>query len=87
MITASHNPPQYNGIKPAGKDGVEISREDELIIEDIYFKKKLELQILKKCGITREETRAIETYLKGIISQIDSKLIESKSFKVVFRFR
>jgi phosphomannomutase/phosphoglucomutase len=40
MITASHNPPEYNGIKPAASDGVEISREDELIIEDIYFEKK-----------------------------------------------
>lgn len=29
MITASHNPPQYNGIKPVASDGVEISREDE----------------------------------------------------------
>ena len=82
MITASHNPPQYNGIKPAGKNGVEISREDELIIEDIYFKKSW-ITNPEKWGITREETRAIETYLKGIISQIDSKLIESKSFKVV----
>ncbi|MEO2220116.1 MAG: phosphoglucosamine mutase [Nitrosopumilus sp.] len=82
MITASHNPPQYNGIKPAGKDGVEISREDELIIEDIYFKKSW-ITNPEKWGITREETRAIETYLKGIISQIDSKLIKSKSFKVV----
>ena len=25
MITASHNPPQYNGIKPVASDGVEIS--------------------------------------------------------------
>ena len=30
MITASHNPPDYNGIKPIATDGVEISREDEL---------------------------------------------------------
>ena len=82
MITASHNPPQYNGIKPAGKDGVEISREDELIIEDIYFKKSW-ITNPEQWGITGEETRSIETYLKGIISQIDSKLIESKSFKVV----
>jgi phosphomannomutase/phosphoglucomutase len=82
MITASHNPPQYNGIKPAGKDGVEISREDELIIEDIYFKKSW-ITNPERWGITGEETRSIETYLKGIISQIDSKLIESKSFKVV----
>ena len=82
MITASHNPPQYNGIKPCAKDGVEISREDELIIEDIYLQKSW----LKKpdlWGITGIENRTIETYLKGIISHIDSKLIESKHFKVV----
>ena len=82
MITASHNPPQYNGIKPAGKDGVEISREDELLIEDIYLKKNW-LSKPEKWGTTEEETRSIETYLNGIKSHVNSKLIESKSFKVV----
>ena len=82
MITASHNPPQYNGIKPAGKDGVEISREDELIIEDIYSKKNW-LPKPEKWGITNDETKAIETYLDGIMTHIDSNLIESKPFKVV----
>ena len=82
MITASHNPPQYNGIKPAGKDGVEISREDELVIEDIYFKKTW-ITHPEKWGVTGEETRSIETYLNGIVSKIDSKLIELKNFKVV----
>jgi phosphomannomutase / phosphoglucomutase len=82
MITASHNPPQYNGIKPCANDGVEISREDELIIEDIYLQKSW-LQKPAKWGITGTENRAIETYLKGIISHVDSKLIESKHFKVV----
>ena len=82
MITASHNPPQYNGIKPAGNDGVEISREDELLIEDIYTKKNW-LPRPEKWGITNEETKTIETYLNGIITHIDSNLIESKPFKVV----
>ena len=82
MITASHNPPQYNGIKPAGKDGVEISREDELIIEDIYSKKNW-FPKPEKWGITNEETKAIETYFDGILTHIDSHLIESKPFKVV----
>ncbi|MCV0393030.1 MAG: phosphoglucosamine mutase [Nitrosopumilus sp.] len=82
MITASHNPPQYNGIKPVAKDGVEISREDELVIEDIYFKKSW-LTHPTKWGITGKEDQAIETYLKGISSQVDSTLIESKHFKVV----
>ena len=82
MITASHNPPQYNGIKPAAKDGVEISRDDELIIEDIYLQKNW----IKNCtafGATGKEERAIDVYVKGIISQVDSTLIESKQFKVV----
>ncbi len=82
MITASHNPPQYNGIKPVASDGVEISREDELVIEDIYLQKKW-LAKPTKWGITGTENRAIATYLKGIISHVDSRLIESKHFKVV----
>ena len=82
MITASHNPPQYNGIKPTAKDGVEISREDELVVEDIYLQKSW-IKNTENWGTTGKEERAIETYLKGIASQVDSKLIESKNFKVV----
>ncbi len=82
MITASHNPPQYNGIKPTAKDGVEISREDELVVEDIYLQKSW-IKETENWGITGKEERAIEIYLKGIASQVDSKLIESKNFKVV----
>ena len=40
MITASHNPHDYNGIKPIAPDGVEISREDELRVEGIYYANK-----------------------------------------------
>ena len=46
MITASHNPPEYNGIKPVASDGVEISREDENVIEEIFFKKNWKQSIL-----------------------------------------
>ncbi|MFB5611738.1 MAG: phosphoglucosamine mutase [Nitrosarchaeum sp.] len=82
MITASHNPPEYNGIKPAAKDGVEISREDELIIEDIYLKKNW-IKNPPKWGITGKENRVIDIYVDGIISQIDSHKIKIKNLKVV----
>ena len=82
MITASHNPSQYNGIKPAANDGVEISRDDELVIEDIFLQKNW-IQNPDNFGSTGKEESTIDVYLKGIISHIDSKLIESKHFKVV----
>ncbi|MDH3676856.1 MAG: phosphoglucosamine mutase [Nitrosopumilus sp.] len=82
MITASHNPPQYNGIKPVAKDGVEISREDELIIEDFYLKKKW-IKNPTRWGLAEIEKKAVEVYIKGILSQIDSEKIKSKKFKVV----
>lgn len=82
MITASHNPPQYNGIKLVAKDGVEISREDELIIEDIFLKKNW-IKNPSKWGITEKEDRAINVYVDGIISQIDSQKTKSKNLKVV----
>ncbi|QLH09583.1 phosphoglucosamine mutase [Candidatus Nitrosotenuis sp. DW1] len=81
MITASHNPPQYNGLKPAAKDGVEVSREDELIIEDIYFSKKW-IRNSKKFGKTQTESRVVRTYLDGIKSQVNASKIKSKKFKV-----
>jgi len=37
MITASHNPAEYNGIKVIWKDGIELSREQEIEIENAYF--------------------------------------------------
>ena len=82
MITASHNPPQYNGIKPAASDGVEISRDDELTIEEIYLKKSW-IKNPTVFGKTGKEEKAIEVYLDGILSQIDSEKIQSKKFKVV----
>ena len=81
MITASHNPPQYNGLKLAAKDGVEISRKDELIIEDIYFNKKW-IKNPKKFGKTQTESRVIRTYLDGIKSKVNASKIKSKKFKV-----
>ncbi|MDE1867287.1 MAG: phosphoglucosamine mutase [Thaumarchaeota archaeon] len=81
MITASHNPPQYNGLKPTARDGVEISREDELKVEDIYFKKKW--HTIKKPSSIGQETRVIRTYLDGIKSHVNVNKIKSDRFKVV----
>jgi len=82
MITASHNPPQYNGIKPAANDGVEVSREDELKIEKIFLEKSW-IKNSSKYGITENENKAIDVYIQGILSHIDFEKIQSRKFKVV----
>ncbi|MCG8324429.1 MAG: hypothetical protein MI673_02850, partial [Thiotrichales bacterium] len=82
MITASHNPPQYNGIKPVAGDGVEISRNDELVIEEIYFNKKWNITSIN-FGTLKVEDNAIEEYLNGICSLIDTTKIKQKKFKIV----
>jgi len=82
MITGSHNPPQYNGIKPTAKDGIEISREDELKVEEIYFKKNWEITP-RKLGITKKIENTVETYLKGIKFHINTQKIKSRKFKIV----
>ena len=82
MITASHNPPQYNGIKPVAGDGVEIPREDELVIEDNYLNKNW-IKNPARWGNTGIENKTIDTYVKGIISHLDSQNIKTKNFKVV----
>jgi len=82
MITASHNPPEYNGIKPVASDGVEISREDENVIEEIFFKKNWK-QNSSPWGSTKNDDRAVQTYLDGIKSQVNVSKIKSKNFKVV----
>ena len=80
MITASHNPPEYNGIKSVASDGVEISRDDEKKIEEIYFNQNWKK--VSKFGVTKNEDRAILVYVDGIKSHVDVSKIISRKLKV-----
>ncbi len=81
MITASHNPPEYNGIKVMASDGVEIPREDELRIEEVYFSNRF--MESRGIGIDKRLGDAVGIYLQGIISLVDIDRIRSKGMKVV----
>ncbi len=83
MITASHNPANYNGIKVSGEDGVDLTREEEIIIGNIYHTKKFYHADWKTAGTSFQETKAIKNYIDAILSHVDVKLIRSKDFKVV----
>ena len=51
MITASHNPPEYNGMKCLNKKGMGFSPDEDLALEKIYFG---DLKQKSKTGETNE---------------------------------
>jgi phosphomannomutase / phosphoglucomutase len=81
MITASHNPPEYNGIKPTASDGVEIPREDELKVEDIYYSKRF-VQIAGT-GHDSVDYNIISRYIEAVLALIDADKIRQRNFTVV----
>lgn len=80
MITASHNPPEYNGIKPAASDGVEISREDELKVEDIYHSKKFAM--MSGHGRQYADDMVVPAYMEKVLSLVDADRIRARNFTV-----
>lgn len=83
MVTASHNPPQYNGIKVSGPDGVEVPRLDEQRIEKIYFEKSQTKADWKSIGVARQEPSVVRNYINAIMSRVNTKLISGRKFTVV----
>ena len=83
MVTASHNPAEYNGLKVVGPDGVEINRLDEQKVEKIYRDGSLQRADWKDVGTSRSETSIIRTYLDGILSKTNQRLISGRKLTVV----
>ena len=83
IITASHNPPEYNGIKVVWNDGVEISREQEIEIENIFFDDKLAYARWSHIGTTRDLPMIINDYVEAVKEHVDIEKIREKNFHVV----
>src|SRR6187200_2728023 len=77
MITASHNPPEYNGIKPCANDGVEISREDERRVEKIFYNRQFSK--IDQTNKTLVDQNIINEYIDKVLSLIDVEKIKSRA--------
>ena len=83
IITASHNPPEYNGIKVIWNDGIETSHEQETEIERIYFENKNALAEWNKLGTTRELLGVNDEYVEAIKKHVNVAKIAAKRYHVV----
>jgi len=83
IITASHNPPEYNGIKVIWSDGIETSHEQEVEIESIYFDNKIVLAAWDKLGTVRYQRAINDEYVEAIKKHVNPQKIAQKHFHVV----
>ncbi|MEM0117460.1 MAG: phosphoglucosamine mutase [Conexivisphaerales archaeon] len=81
MITASHNPPEFNGLKVMGGNGVEVPRQIEDELEELIFSMK-GFQNSREIGQITEITGAIDRYIDGILEQV-GKSGSGRRFRVV----
>lgn len=82
MITASHNPPEFNGIKCMDSRGMEASIGDEETIEGIYFGKNFKAATWESVGRIEQAGDAVPRYLQSIMSKVDGDAISRRKLKV-----
>lgn len=83
MITASHNPPEYNGIKLVAPDGTETSQAEESQVEALYASQQFRSLPWGRVGGQRSDPGAVEHYLQAVLKQVDVEAIRKKHYKVV----
>ncbi len=81
-ITASHNPPRFNGIKCVDGDGTELVRWKEEEIEKIYFTLEFKTVDWKSVGRLSSDD-GIESYNQAVLANVDKDLIKKAKLKVV----
>src|SRR5712692_4011101 len=81
MITASHNPPEYNGFKIIDSDGIEIPRLKEERVERLVHRDKWKLKKIPGNRLTPEG--ALQPYFSNVNSQIQNNPRPLEGYKVI----
>jgi phosphomannomutase/phosphoglucomutase len=82
LVTASHNPPEFNGIKLVGDDGVELSvdvleRVERRVLDDEY-----DLADWRAAGATTAVEGAVDDYVNQLLDAVDREAIADADLTV-----
>jgi phosphomannomutase / phosphoglucomutase len=83
IVTASHNPPEFNGLKCIAKDGLEVTREFEERIEAGVERSTSAVVDFSRVGDISHDSSGARRYLEGILGQVDVPRIVRRRFSVV----
>lgn len=82
MITASHNPKEYNGLKPVSHLGFELSRDEEIKIESIYHQRSFIDKKYKDIG-NLFNLNPFDQYINKVLTFVDREIIEKSKIRIV----
>ncbi|NJE62278.1 phosphoglucosamine mutase [Thermococcus sp. 21S7] len=77
VITASHNPPEYNGIKLLEPNGMGLKKEREAVVEEVFFNEDFDRARWGEIGNVRKEN-IITPYIEAIKSRVDVEAIKRR---------
>jgi phosphomannomutase/phosphoglucomutase len=83
IVTASHNPPEFNGVKGIAGDGLEFTRATERAIEEAYAAGRFVAKGYQEIGTLSTDGLAIKRYVDGVLSRVDVEAIRARKFRVV----
>lgn len=83
IVTASHNPPEFNGIKLIAADGLEVTRDVEEKVEAAVASARGAPRRFDTLGEVRPDMNGARRYVDGILAQVDSAAIARRRFRVV----
>ncbi len=83
MITASHNPPKYNGLKFVDQDGIGIKDEMEVKIEEMFFNENPERVSWNEIGDVFTNPGIIDEYIQNVFDRVDNNVIKKAKLKVI----
>lgn len=66
MVTASHNPPEYNGVKIIEADGTEMGDEETIKLEDVLFSRRFPEIGWDGVGFSEDHPALTDEYIRGI---------------------
>lgn len=86
IITASHNPIEWNALKLLGSDGLFFDKKQGEIINEIVHKSSYNYATWNEIGSVSEYNKAVQDHIRKILKlpYLDIKAIRQREFKVAY---
>ncbi|MEF8779499.1 MAG: phosphoglucosamine mutase [Haloferacaceae archaeon] len=82
LLTASHNPPEFNGVKLVGSDGVELATDALESVEGRVLSESFARTTWRDVGETRRVDGVNRTYLEELLETVDRDAVADAGLTV-----